>query len=506
MTTLLPFLIVGWLGVAVVLFRRLPAPVAVLGVVVVGQLFLPEIQLPQRVPEAPLPLPLPIVRFTKTGTLSYALLLGSLLFDRRRWAAVYPRWYDLPMALWCVAPLISSIVNEIGPLGGLYDGAVESLQQTLTWGVPYWFGRLYLGSRDGLRALATAVVLGGLAYVPLCLVEMRFSPQLHRWVYGFHQHDFIQAIRAGGYRPMVFLEHGLAVALWMAVAALVAFWLWWEGVYRWFRLPGQWSVPVGLLVLVLAATAALCRSVGALILGLGGVAVLLTSRYLRTALPLIALAAVPPAYVVARYTEAWTAKDLVDWTRARISPERAESLDFRLRNETLLLKKAKERPVFGWGGWGRSRIIDVRGEDRSVTDSLWIITLGTTGGFGLTMLLTALLLPIVRFLWHAPPRHWSGAADAPAAALAVAFGLHVNDCLFNAMLNPVFMLAAGALAGAAARLGPAQADRAAGAACPREATAGDDSGAEQPVAHGVEVRGWGHGPSARGPDVAEWVR
>ena len=44
------------------------------------------------------------------------------------------------------------------------------------------------------------------------LVEVRLSPQINTWIYGFFQHDFIQMMRYGGFRPIVFLPHGLWVA------------------------------------------------------------------------------------------------------------------------------------------------------------------------------------------------------------------------------------------------------------------------------------------------------
>ena len=37
---------------------------------------------------------------------------------------------------------------------------------------------------------------------------------------------------------------------------------------------------------------------------------------------------------------------------------------------------ALDRPVFGWGGWGRSRLHDDQGRDVSVTDGLCIISAG----------------------------------------------------------------------------------------------------------------------------------
>ena len=47
------------------------------------------------------------------------------------------------------------------------------------------------------------------------------SLQINTWVYGFFQHDFIQMMRYGGFRPIVFLPHGLWAAF-FALMALVA--------------------------------------------------------------------------------------------------------------------------------------------------------------------------------------------------------------------------------------------------------------------------------------------
>ena len=44
-----------------------------------------------------------------------------------------------------------------------------------------------------LRLAGGAVLLiGGLIYIPFCLFEIKMSPQLHKWVYGYHQHAFDQ--------------------------------------------------------------------------------------------------------------------------------------------------------------------------------------------------------------------------------------------------------------------------------------------------------------------------
>src|SRR5258707_815691 len=131
MTTYVPILIVGWLGVAYILFRYLPGPVAVLAVVIAGQLFLPEIVAEPKENGTPAALALPIVKFTKSNTIGYALLFGSLVVEGRRWRDLRPQWYDLPMAVWCICPLFPPVNNGIGPVGGFYEGGNQVLAQTL---------------------------------------------------------------------------------------------------------------------------------------------------------------------------------------------------------------------------------------------------------------------------------------------------------------------------------------------------------------------------------------
>ena len=135
---------------------------------------------------------------------------------------------------------------------------------------------------------------------------------------------------------------------------------------------------------------------------------------------------------------------------AKINEDRAESLQFRLDNETILVEKAMVRPVFGWAGWGRSRVYNDLGEDISTTDGLWIITLGQYGLFGLSMLVLSILGPGMYFVFTVPPEKWRTPEYAPMAALSILLGLYMVDNLLNAMVNPIFILTAGSLAGVAA--------------------------------------------------------
>jgi hypothetical protein len=128
-----------------------------------------------------------------------------------------------------------------------------------------------------------------------------------------------------------------------------------------------------------------------------------------------------------------------------MSEERAESLRFRLENENILLDKAMQAPVFGWGGWGRARVYNEEGEDISVTDGQWIIVLGNLGIYGLTTMTASILLPVFLLVIKIPASRWADAEVARAAVLAIALAMYMIDSLPNAMPNPTFMFIAGGL-------------------------------------------------------------
>src|SRR5262249_19507316 len=150
-------------------------------------------------------------------------------------------------------------------------------------------------------------------------------------------------MRLGGYRPMVFMQHGLALGMWMVTATLALAWLYWSrAVTRLTLLPGTTPIVAAFPLAALAATTVLCRSTGAMVLGAVGVVVLWLTPLLRTRLLMVALLLAPPVYVTARTVPLWTGQDLVAWVRDNLDESRAQSLEFRLQNETVLVDKALE--------------------------------------------------------------------------------------------------------------------------------------------------------------------
>jgi hypothetical protein len=90
---------------------------------------------------------------------------------------------------------------------------------------------------------------------------------------------------------------------------------------------------------------------------------------------------------------------------------------------------------------------DAEGHDVSVTDGLWIIVLGCDGAPALLLLGLTLILPVLLLLVLTPPHAWTHPALAPAGALAIALASFLIDCIPNAMITPIYVLAGGGLTG-----------------------------------------------------------
>jgi len=363
------------------------------------------------------------------------VLVASLALHAEVWRALRLHALDLLALMLCVNPAISAMANG----QGAYEAASASLEYFTTWASPYLLGRAYFGTLGSSLSLARGLVMAALVYVPLCLWEVRMSPQLHRQIYGFFQHSFEQHMRDGHFRPLAFLDHGLMVAMLMASSGLIAWWLWRSGALRVFH-----GVGMGWIAGLLMVTTFLCRSVGALVLLATGLAVLELTRRLKTPLLVLLLVAAPAAYATVRI-QGTDASGLVALADEYFGAKRSESLGVRIRNEDALVARAMERPVAGWGRGNGLRIVSESGRDISVVDGLWIILIGTAGLLGLITLGLFLAAPTLALLWTVPARSWHHPAVAPAAAMAVSVSIWAVEEILNGMITPFFPLMAGAV-------------------------------------------------------------
>lgn len=376
--------------------------------------------------------------FSKSMVLSLSSILGILAFHPRMLHLFQPSLMDVPAFCFCICPFASSLSNGLG----IYDGFSSSLDSTISLGIPYGVGRLVLNSPADVEQMTEAILACGVIYAPLCLWESAQGPHLYSLVYGYHPQDLDQTIRLGGWRPVVFMRHGLQASLWMCVCTVIGFCYVWLGRAKGMTLAYQ------LVVVGLIATAFLwMRSMGAYILASVGWGAILASRKLGVALPQVFLIAAIAIFLPLRITGVLVGTDAVDWLRTNVSAERAQSLEFRLDNEDVLIEKAMQKPVFGWGGWGRNRVYDSQGKDLSVTDGLWIIQLGTHGLVGLGALFSLLLSGSIAFVCASRrlAANLSTVQFAGATGWSIAAILCAIDAVPNAMFVPVITVTTGAL-------------------------------------------------------------
>lgn len=401
--------------------------------------------------------------YDKVTAGSLAVLLGILIFDGGRLLKFKPRWFDWAMLMLLVGPIITAVSNKIGGGFGssVYGGATITLDWLIAWGVPYFVGRIYFTKLEHLKELAIILFTAGLIYAPLCLYEIRFSPQLNAYVYGYYQSQFVMTMRLSGFRPMVFMNHGLMVGLFMTVCALLGLYLW-----RCGSVKKLYGMPMGWLVGGMLVTAVLCKSTGAIGLLLMGLGVFAAMQYGRLKVAMLALLLVAPLYMATRASGVWTGRSLVEWITPIVGEDRAGSLEGRMGNEDLFVTKARERIIWGWSAWDRFQVTDDRGVKMTTPDGLWVIVLGTAGLAGLSAVTFLLLYPGFLAWWRFPREVLLHPDVAPVTGLVMVLTIWMIDNIPNAMPHPAFIVAAGALPTAMPRLAkraPARKPAAAGA-------------------------------------------
>lgn len=359
-------------------------------------------------------------------------------FGRSRWLV-----YGL-VALVLVTPFVTTLTNRdtlvFGPrvLPALtpYD-ALAGSGNALIMLTPFLLAMVFLDTPQRHRALLKVLVIAAVGYSLLVLYEVRMSPQLNRMTYGFFPHSFGQHVRGSGFRPLVFLNHGLWLGIFLCTAALAACALWRDALQHRVR-----AAPYLAAALWLALVLLLSRSLGATALLLLFAPVLLFATLRMQLLVAACIAGMVLTFPVLRSAGA-VPTDFVVRMAERIDPGRAQSFAFRVRHEDQLLARASERPLAGWGGYGRNRVFDeTTGRDQSVTDGAWILIrggrgwMGYIGQFGLLTVPTLLLALRRRRDLH------------PATVgLALTGAVATIDLLPNATLTVISWLIAGAIAG-----------------------------------------------------------
>jgi hypothetical protein len=427
-----------WPLVSLIFFRVLAVPAAVAATIIGGYLLLPQ----QGGYNPPL---LPAI--DKTSIPVVSALVFALIFARKNTPAL-PGWLPRsPVLLGLIGMLIFGAVGtaltnmdavqsgpEIFPGMAPYDAANLAMNAAVGL-LPFLLARKFFATPESHRTLLMVLAVAGFGYSFLALYEVRMSPQLNVMVYGFFAHDWGQHVRGGGFRPLVFLNHALWLAIFLSCCTIALFGLARIGGTKWrpaFFLAGLWL----LMTLVLA------KSFGAVIITLALLLVVVVFPFRTQILVAAAVAGLLVTYPVLRAND-YIPVDRIVAVLGTINAERVRSLEFRLKNEDLMLAHANERPLFGWGGYNRTRVFDESRGRMTVPDGRWVISFAQggwieyIGTFGLlTFAIFALALRWRRYELH------------PATAVvSLVLAANLLDLISNATLTSVTLLLAGALAG-----------------------------------------------------------
>ena len=427
----------SWPIVTLYLFRRLAIERATLWSIVGAYLLLPkgtEVDLPMIPPLDKVAIPNLAVFFVCRVIMGKKVPLLPKEFKAR-----------ILMLLYIGSPFMTALLNTdaliYGPLfiEGMkpYD-ALSAVIRQLIFILPFLLALQFFQSQKAMEEMLMVLVIAGVWYSFPMLLEVRLSPQLHSLIYGYFPHSFIQQMRGSGFRPVVFIGHGLWVAFFTMTALVASVALW-----RIKRSAVQ-KFSNGTVVAYLAVLLVLCKSMASLLYGFF---LLFLVKFLKPKIQVriaMAMALLALTYPVSRGLDLFPVQQMSELARA-VSEERAHSFDFRIRNEEVLLNKVNQRPLFGWGNWGRNRIYDLNtGRDLSVTDGRWIIVIGQFGWAGLLAEFGLLALPIflcAKFLRYTETRREA----IVLAAVSLILGVSLLDLLPNNTMSPLTWLIAGAL-------------------------------------------------------------
>lgn len=427
--------------VALILFKSLVPRNALIWTTLLGYLFLPTAT------SYDLPL-LPAIDKDTMPALCAILLLLAVSPKTIASLSVQPGWVprhkviralifvSLAGALLTVLTNSDALVYGSRVIPGLrvYDGFSDMLGVILHI-LPLLLARKFLANEEGHRLVLQGLAIAGAIYSLPIIFELVMSPQLNRIVYGFFPHSWAQHIRNGGYRPLVFLHHGLWLGIFMSGTVLAAF-----ACMRvcgaakknlYFAL-GMW------LLLILVSV----KTLGALMIAILLLPVVAFLKPRGQVLVAAAIAGCILLYPTLRGAGLVPTDQIVESAES-IDSGRAASLRFRLKNEDILLAKANQRSLFGWGGWGRSRVYNEKGQDISVTDGLWVGVIGLGGWTGYIGTIGLLCVPILLLAFRG---HSSG-LTLTTSCLSLVLAGNLIDLIPNAGLTPVTWLLVGALCG-----------------------------------------------------------
>jgi hypothetical protein len=182
-----------WPFVAAFLFGALPLGKAISWTILGAQLLLPVLAIIkfEMIPQ-----------FDKVSIPNVCVLVGSIIVSRRGLRILDGFGLtSVLIVMYLVGPLVTSQLNSddvvagalVLPGVGLYD-AFSSAELGFILLIPFFVGRQFLWRAEDCKNIFLILVAAEIFYTIPLLFEIRFSPQLHYWLYGYYSSEFQQTI------------------------------------------------------------------------------------------------------------------------------------------------------------------------------------------------------------------------------------------------------------------------------------------------------------------------
>jgi hypothetical protein len=376
-------MIILWPFIAILFYKKFDTVTATFWTIVGGYMFLPV--------KTAIDLPM-VPAIGKDEISAIAAFIGCRFIKNEKIALLGVNNIQKSLiALILFIPLINVLFNSEPVFNGykwvqgltLYDAVSQVLSQYLSL-LPFLVAMTVVKKSEDLEKIVKLLVIAGLIYSPFILFEIRISPQLHTWAYGFFPHEFKQQIRFGGFRAAVFMGHGILVATFLFVCISAAAIQIKIGIKK--DKVRNIAIFTYLLIVLL-----LSKTLGALILSIivAGPILLMNVVFQKViAKSLVFIFLLYPTLSILNLIPYDGIINII----SDFDVDRAGSLNYRFNNEVPMLTHAFEKVLIGWGGSARNLLAN------SIPDGYWLIVYGTYGAIYFYALFGLFIMPIIKRL------------------------------------------------------------------------------------------------------------
>ena len=425
-------------------FSRMDAAKAVAFTVLGGSLFLPEV----------VAIDIPIIPPLEKENITYlSVLLAVVVHQRSRFFSTSKA---LPYAILFAAFLanVATMAMNSEPMmdeGKLEDGLglwwlmTNTGEIYLATVVPFIIGRAMINSHEDLVVLLRGIVIVGLVYTVLIVIEVLLSIPFRVWQFSQVVYDIPMRPmwRWGVIQPILLMDNGLALATFMALAVIASAAL----LKARIEVPklGPVSPKISTLFGLL-----MTRNVAGNFYGWVYMLIFAVLKPKLIARCALLTALIACTYPMLRMVDMFPNDALVAFA-ARYDADRARSLEGRFLEEDFVRSNIGDRVYFGWGNIMRTPGAETFGRGEPGLDSWWVITFGSKGMVGVAVTLILFAVPVL-VAWRRVKSHAIEEAEIILlAALMAMVAIRMIDLLINGWWNNLPMFLAGALLGASAR-------------------------------------------------------